>query len=230
MREQQQPKSFFELEEIIREMEVLEREKEKENSSKSASSNGHSTDTSTELLSDSQLTKSEDLWVKRVDGENIWDNFLPKKIDVPKKKKKSRKMIFSSLSECPFSHTKSRDSGKRVACLNSPESETTKHSFNISISETEEKVKSPKYRKQYVAEFYGTNTIATDLPPNNKFSKEKIDEISPNAQHQVRFAVHRNTLRDVTNELYDCAQTTNFLPGNLFETDIIINITFILCW
>ena len=202
MRDQQQPKSFFELEAIIREMEMLEREKEKENCSKSSSSCGHATDSSIELLSESQIIKNEELWVKREDDENIWDNWTPQKINASKKKRKSRKMIFSSLSECPFSHIKKHREPAEPSSDSKTSRKSTTEDRCIRPPEKEQKSSSLKYRKQYVAEFYGTNTAATDAPPNRAFCCEKNDQILP-IHHQVHFAKHmrRIPLSEALNEM-----------------------------
>ena len=174
MRNQEQPKSFAELEQVISDMKHLAVEKERERVSRSSSS-GHNTDTtaeaSTESFSKCDSVNDDEVWVKRINEiEDIWTGVKVtnnSENKVQKNKKRNRRVKFSTLTECPLSHSKTEKSEKdEKTFLSSPvvygqkAIETTNHKESnrclISNNVT------PIYREHQVAEFYGTNTFGTE--------------------------------------------------------------------
>ena len=217
MRDDQPPRSFFELEEIIREMEILELNKAKENYPRLPSKSDHAADVSDEPISEFRYTMLEEVWVKRDDDENIWSDSSFRQEVNTRRKRKSRKTFFFTLSECPLSFSKTRDSSnKRSSCSNTSLGVSDECQCGYIPTKGEQK-KMPKYMKQQVAEFYGTNTVAMDL-----FSKSSKSACSCNATdktltvaHKVHFEECQNRFSDVTGEIPECIHALPVLQGNM---------------
>ena len=180
MRGKEEPSSYIELERIISEMEVLAQQKADERMKSSFSGTGTHSGGEISFRNKSRLTriKDTDLWIKQnVDNSGeIWSRSRTK-VDTVKKdlkrKRKSRRIIFS-LSDCSLSYSQKMDadSFRRNSAENSRkfvDSEifqpSRKHKVKKNGSGCSLKHQHNIYRKQQLAEFYGTNAGTPDTPP-----------------------------------------------------------------
>lgn len=208
----QQPKSFADLEQIISDMEYLTQEKAREYAVRSSSS-GHSTDTTGDRGSKCDDVGNDVVWVKRIsDGDDIWASVKMTnnaRNKPQQKKRKSRRVQFSSLTECPLSHSKSNDDEKFKDSLfsSSPvtrsgsDARETKNQDSNRILLSRDVM--PTYRKHQVAEFYGTNTFGAPL--GQAASKENNDTVESN-----RFRTQSKQILRLENVL----KTTNSSSDN----------------